>query len=212
MMEIKPVLLPEMIEAIDRIISANADEVTALDQEIGDGDHVYNLQRGIEALKQQEQDFTTLDWVAAWQKIGMTMMSKIGGASGSLYGSLFVTMSKAAKDQTMTLSVFADSFHEGVELIKKRGRADVGEKTMLDVLVPVAQYLQQAANEGVSGAELLQKLNAVAEAGVESTKDMLATKGRASFLGERTIGHIDAGAKTAQLMISAVSSVVGKQL
>lgn len=211
-MEIKPVLLPEMIEAIDRIISANADEVTALDQEIGDGDHVYNLQRGIEALKQQEQDFTTLDWVAAWQKIGMTMMSKIGGASGSLYGSLFVTMSKAAKDQAMTLSVFADAFHEGVESIKKRGRADVGEKTMLDVLVPVAQYLQQAANEGVSGAELLQKLNAVAEAGVESTKDMLATKGRASFLGERTIGHIDAGAKTAQLMISAVSSVVGKQL
>ncbi|WP_031433512.1 dihydroxyacetone kinase subunit DhaL [Methylomarinum vadi] len=211
-MQITPQLLPEMIEAIDQAISANAEEVTALDQEIGDGDHVYNLQRGIEALKSQEQDFAALDWVAAWQKIGMTMMSKIGGASGSLYGSLFVTMSKAAKDRQMDLSVFANAFAEGVESIKKRGRADVGEKTMLDVWVPVVECLQDAASEGLSESELLDKINEVAEAGVEATRDMVAKKGRASFLGERTIGHIDAGAKTAQLMIAAVCSVVGKQL
>ena len=141
------------------------------------------------------------------------MMSKIGGASGSLYGSLFVTMSKAAKDQAMDLAVFANAFAEGVESIKKRGRADVGEKTMLDVLVPVALYLQQAGSKAdVSEAELLGKVNQIAEAGVESTRNMLASKGRASFLGERTIGHIDAGAKTAQLMIAAVCSIVEKRL
>lgn len=211
-MQITPRLLPEMIEAVDQIISANAEQVTALDQEIGDGDHVYNLQRGIEALKKQEQELAPLEWVAAWQKIGMTVMSKIGGASGSLYGSFFVTMSKAAKDRGMDSAVFADAFAEGVDSIKKRGRADIGEKTMLDVLVPVAQCLRQSVDEGLGGTELLDKINQVAEAGVESTRDMVASKGRASFLGERTKGHIDAGAKTAQLMISAICSVVAKQL
>ncbi len=211
-MQISPLLLPQMIEEIARVIDANADEVTALDQEIGDGDHVYNLQRGIEALKMQEQELAQLDWVAAWQKIGMTIMSKIGGASGSLYGSLFVTMSKAAKERSMDLSVFAQAFTEGVESVKKRGRADVGEKTMLDVLVPVARCIEQSASEGLAESELLAKINQVAETGVESTRDMIATKGRASFLGERTIGHIDAGAKTAQLMIAAVCSVVSQQL
>ncbi|WP_305908908.1 dihydroxyacetone kinase subunit DhaL [Methylomarinum sp. Ch1-1] len=210
-MQISPLLLPEMIEAIDQTITANAEEVTALDQEIGDGDHVYNLQRGIDALKKQEEALSQLDWVDAWQKIGMTLMSKIGGASGSLYGTFFVTMSKAARDQQMDLSVFADALSEGVESIKKRGRADVGEKTMLDVLAPVAECLKQAAADNAALPELLNKINQVAEQGVESTRDMVATKGRASFLGERTKGHIDAGAKTAQLMIAAVVSVIEKQ-
>lgn len=211
-MSLSTSILPEIIEAIDRIIAANAEEVTALDQQIGDGDHVFNLQRGIEALQKQKDELAQLDWAGAWQKIGMTVMSKIGGASGSLYGTFFVSMSKSARDKPLTLPVFAQAFADGVESIKRRGRSDVGEKTMLDVLSPVAACLQQSAAEEAAIGALLREVNSVAEAGVEATRDMLASKGRAAFLGDRSKGHIDAGAKTAQLMIAAVSSVLAGQL
>jgi len=211
-MKLTPSLLPEMIEAIEQIIEENSEEVTALDQEIGDGDHVYNLQRGIEALKTKQDELVGLSWPEAWKKMGMIVMSTIGGASGALYGSFLVSMSKAAKDKDVDAKVFADAFMQGVESVKKHGRADVGEKTMLDVWVPVAEYLQKAAQEGQDIKELLIELNRVAEQGMEATRDMVATKGRASFLGERSIGHIDAGAKTAQLMIKAITGVIEKHL
>lgn len=211
-MELLPALLPSLIEAIADVIEANADEVTALDQAIGDGDHVTNLQRGIEALKEHEEEFNQLDWSSAWQKIGMILMSSVGGASGSLYGTFFITISKAARERQLNLKGFAEVFTQGVESIKKRGKADAGEKTMLDVLVPVADCLQQAAADSAALAVVLEKIPEVAVAGMESTRDMLATKGRASFLGERTRGHIDAGAKTAQLMICAVVGVLNGQL
>ncbi len=211
-MKLTPSLLPEMIEAIEQIIEENSEEVTALDQEIGDGDHVYNLQRGIEALKTKQDELVGLSWPEAWKKMGMIVMSTIGGASGALYGSFLVSMSKAAKDKDVDAKVFADAFMQGVESVKKHGRADVGEKTMLDVWVPVAEYLQKAAQEGQDIKELLIELNRVAEQGMEATRDMVATKGRASFLGERSVGHIDAGAKTAQLMIKAITGVIEKHL
>ena len=211
-MKLTPSLLPEMIEAIEQIIEENSEEVTALDQEIGDGDHVYNLQRGIEALKTKQDELVGLSWPEAWKKMGMIVMSTIGGASGALYGSFLVSMSKAAKGKDVDAKVFADAFMQGVESVKKHGRADVGEKTMLDVWVPVAEYLQKAAQEGQDIKELLIELNRVAEQGMEATRDMVATKGRASFLGERSIGHIDAGAKTAQLMIKAITGVIEKHL
>ncbi len=205
-MKITPELLPAIIEQVEQIIADNADEVTALDQDIGDGDHVYNLQRGLDALNGISSELASMEWAAAFQKIGMTLMSTVGGASGSLYGSFFITMSKSAKDKTMDYQVFAAAYLEGVESIKKRGKADVGEKTMLDVLVPVAQALQ--ADSGDDLDVVFGKVNQVAAQGVEATRDMLATKGRASFLGERTIGHIDAGAKTAQLMIQAITGAI----
>lgn len=211
-MAIEPTLLPEMIAAMEQIINDNVDEVTALDQAIGDGDHVYNLQRGLEALKEKQDELADLDWPAAWRQMGMIVMSKIGGASGSLYGSFLVTMAKTAKDKSVDAKVFAEAFMAGVESIKKRGRADVGEKTMLDVLVPVAEALQQGVAEQKDLKTLLEELNEVAEKGMEATKDMIATKGRASFLGERSKGHIDAGARTAQLMIKAVTGVIERHL
>lgn len=210
-MQITPQLFPQIIQAIDDIINENAEQVTALDQEIGDGDHVYNLQRGIAALSKLADEIATMEWPAAWQKIGMTLMSTVGGASGSLYGTFFVTMSKTAKDSNIDFNVFAQAYSEGVESIKKRGKADVGEKTMLDVLVPVAQYLQQASKNQLT-QQVLDDIDRVAADGVESTRDMLASKGRASFLGERTKGHLDAGAKTAQLMICAINQVLSTVL
>ena len=207
-MPLTPAKFPEFITAISASIDENADTVTELDQAIGDGDHVFNLQRGIEALQKHSAEIAGLDWAAAWQKIGMTVMAAVGGASGSLYATLFINLHKNSKDKAADLSGFAEAFQAAVEAVKQRGKADVGEKTMLDVLVPVANALKQDAAEGKALTDILEHICAIAEAGVESTRDMLATKGRASFLGERSKGHIDAGAKTAQLMISAIADVI----
>jgi len=211
-MQLTPQLLPSLIQAIADAVENNAEEVTALDQAIGDGDHVINLQRGIQALMAQSAELSQLDWVAAWQKIGMTLMTTVGGASGSLYGTLFVAMSKAAREHPLNLSTFAEIYAQGVEAVKRRGKADVGEKTMLDVLVPVADSLRQSSAQAVELPVALAKLTDVAFAGMEATRDMLATKGRASFLDERSRGHIDAGAKTAQLMICAMAAVLIERL
>lgn len=219
-MQFVPGLLPSLIKAIDSAIEINADEVTALDQAIGDGDHVTNLQRGIKALIAQSDELARLDWVSAWQKIGMTLMTAVGGASGSLYGTLFVAMSKAARGQLvateterpLNLQVFAEIFSTGVEAVKLRGKAGAGEKTMLDVLIPVAASLRQSAMERVELPVVLENVVQVAIAGMESTRDMLATKGRASFLEERSRGYIDAGAKTSQLMICALVGVLAEHL
>jgi dihydroxyacetone kinase-like protein len=207
-MQFTTALLPDLIQAIAETIEKNAEEVTALDQAIGDGDHVINLQRGIQALMAQSKELGELDWRAAWQKIGMTLMSTMGGASGSLYGTLFITMSKSAHERSLNLSTFAEIFSQSVAAVKQRGKADAGEKTMLDVLIPVAGSVKQAAADSMALPEVLKKVTDTAVAGMESTRDMIATKGRASFLGERTRGHIDAGAKTAQLIICTITEVL----
>ncbi|MTI64189.1 dihydroxyacetone kinase subunit DhaL [Methylophaga sp.] len=194
------------LEAIKAEIATNADEVTALDQAIGDGDHVTNLLRGLEALEKQAAELSELDWSAAFMKIGMTLMSTMGGASGSLYGSLFVAMGKEAKNNEMSLQGLADIFHAGVQAVKTRGKAELGEKTMLDTLIPASHALNVKADAGAS--DVLDAIKQAAYDGMLSTKDMLATKGRASFLGERARGHIDAGARTSQLMICAIADVI----
>ncbi|QWF72254.1 dihydroxyacetone kinase subunit L [Methylomonas paludis] len=209
-MTLTPALFPALISAIAETITEQADAVTELDQAIGDGDHVFNLQRGIQALQAAAPEISGLDWPAAWQKIGMLLMSSVGGASGSLYATLFINLAKNSKDSTLSVVEFARLFDLAVTAVKQRGKADAGEKTMLDVLIPVAVKLQQDAAAGLTLAEIYADVRASAEAGVAATRDMLATKGRASFLGERSIGHIDAGAKTAQLMIAAVSSVLAQ--
>jgi len=204
-MSYDPKIIARLIEVVAQTIEANAEEVTALDQAIGDGDHVINLQRGLTALMVQRDELAELDWQKAWQKIGMILMSSIGGASGSLFGTLFVAMSKAASPQSPNLQAFATVFRSGVDAVKHRGKADAGEKTMLDVLIPVANYLEHAARNAIESSEVLQGVAEVAEAGMESTRAMLATKGRAAFLEERSRGHIDAGAKTSQLIICAIA-------
>jgi len=125
-----------------------------------------------------------------------------------LYATLFIALAKNAKDKLIDLAGFSDAFLQAVEAVKQRGKSDVGEKTMLDVLGPVAKELREHAAAGKPLAEILDSLSLVAAEGVEATRDMLATKGRASFLGERSKGHIDAGAKTAQLMIAAIAEVL----
>jgi dihydroxyacetone kinase-like protein len=166
---------------------------------------VVNLQRGLAALAKIEDELSKLEWSPALMKIGMTLMSTMGGASGSLFGTLFISMAKAAKDKTLDFTVFAQVFNHGVEAVKQRGKADLGEKTMLDCLIPVANSIIADAENTVALPQALDNAKVAAIAGMQSTKQMIATKGRASFLGERAIGHIDAGARTSQLMICVIA-------
>lgn len=205
-------LLPKIIEAVAESIAKNADDITLLDQAIGDGDHVTNLQRGLAALLAQKADISQLEWPAAWQKMGMTIMTTVGGASGSLFGTLFIAISKALVGRESNVQIFSLAFTQAVEAVKQRGKSDVGEKTMLDVLVPVAQYLQKAVAVSTPLVQLLEQTQQVALTGMESTREMLAIKGRASFLGERTKGHIDAGAMSSCVIICAVADVLLEQL
>jgi dihydroxyacetone kinase-like protein len=204
-MLVTPKMLPNVVTLLYDTILENADELEELDRILGDGDHVVNLLRGLEVLKTKSGDLVAVDWPQAFQFIGMSLMSSVGGASGSLYGTLFIKMGGALKESELTTNRMADIFSQGVDAMKARGKSDVGEKTMLDVLVPVAQCLVQLSAEGVERRVLLATVSKVAIDGVEATREMVATKGRAAYLGSRTVGHVDAGAKSSQLMLCALT-------
>lgn len=197
-----------IIRALQETITSHQDEITELDRAIGDGDHVINLQRGLNAIEAISSELSNLEWSAALMKIGMTLMSTMGGASGSLFGTLFISMGKEAKDKEMSFAVFSEIFTQGVDSVKKRGKSDIGEKTMLDTLIPVANSLTNDIKNNIEFNQALENAKQHAIDGMMSTKDLLATKGRASFLGERVIGHIDAGARTSQLMICTIADVL----
>ena len=190
---------------IQVVIDNNAPEIEKLDQEIGDGDHIFNVQRGIKLVIELEPIIKHLSMSKALNQIAMKILSGIGGSSGALFGTLFMTMAKVSNiddgiDYKKAINMFAD----GVEAVKQRGKADVGEKTMMDVLIPVANCLKQGVEKKKDLKDLMREAIEEAEKGMISTKDLLATKGRASFLGERSKGHIDPGARSSQLMIRSV--------
>ena len=192
-----PELLARLIDAAAAAIAAHADELTRLDQAIGDGDHGSNLQRGFQAIAVQRDQLAALAPGAALQKAGMTLVTTVGGASGPLYGSLLMGIGKALQAGRGWPEAVAD----GVESVKRRGKSDAGAKTMLDVLIPVAAALG-------AGATAPAELRRVAEAGREATRPMLAMRGRASFLGERSIGHLDPGAASAALLVATVCATL----
>ena len=202
-------ILEKLIPTVAGRIRDHAAELTSLDQAIGDGDHGTNMRRGFDAVSEQVGELAPLALGAALQKAGMTLVMKVGGASGPLYGSLLMSTGKALGDGVDAASVVA-AFGEGIEAVKKRGRSDAGQKTMLDVLIPVKAALDEALAAGQTGAELLETARRTAETGLESTRDMKAIKGRASFLGDRSIGHLDPGARSSCLIIEAVSEVLAE--
>jgi len=197
---------------IQEVIDAHASEIEKLDQEIGDGDHIFNVQRGIKLVIELEPTIKELPISKALNQIAMKVLSGIGGSSGALFGTLFMTMAKGENiDEGVDYKKAIEIFAQGVEAVKQRGKADVGEKTMMDVLIPVANCLQDGVQNNREINEILTEAIQVAEKGMLSTKDLLATKGRASFLGERAKGHIDPGARSSQLMIKTVcESVIQK--
>lgn len=181
-----------ILQAADEII-ANKDYLTDLDRSIGDADHGVNMAKGFgftkEALEADFDDYKTL-----FNKVATTLLSKVGGASGPLYGSFFMKFAASVKDvEELTRDELNKAFTAGVDGVKQRGKAEVGDKTMVDVLEPVAEAL----NAGKSFDEIIK----IAEESMEKTKDIKAKKGRASYVGERSIGHIDPGAASSYILV-----------
>jgi phosphoenolpyruvate---glycerone phosphotransferase subunit DhaL len=196
------------LEVYQAILAHEAD-IECLDREIGDGDHYINMKRGCEAITGLSREIGDLSVADALNKIGIKLLSTIGGASGPLFASFFMSMGKTLKaSESITALQLALAFEAGVQAIMQRGKAQAGEKTMLDVLIPVADTFKRLAEQGKSAREIATELKQVASSGLESTRNMLATKGRASGLGERVIGHLDAGAKSCQVMIDTVCDMV----
>ncbi|WP_293853443.1 dihydroxyacetone kinase subunit DhaL [uncultured Alsobacter sp.] len=178
-------------------IIGHADELTTLDQAIGDGDHGINMKRGFEAVA-ADPTVASKPLPDALKAAGMALVMKVGGASGPLYGTLLMTLGKEiGPDPGVDDAVRA--LGAAIDAVKARGKSEPGQKTMLDVLVPVHAAL--AADPGADVAR-------VARDAAEATVPMKAIRGRASFLGDRSIGHMDPGARSACLMVEAVASVV----
>ncbi|MCK3881188.1 dihydroxyacetone kinase subunit L [Streptococcus suis] len=189
-MDAKQALL--WMETFNKKIQENKDYLSELDSPIGDGDHGGNMARGMAAVMQElsEKDYETADQV--FKVVAMQLLSKVGGASGPLYGSAFMGISKASQTDTD----LADVLQAGLDMIQKRGKAELGEKTMVDVWVPVIAALR----ENQLSVDLIHEA-------VQATKDIVATKGRASYVGERSIGHIDPGSFSSGLLFEAMLEV-----
>ncbi|MBX3588972.1 MAG: dihydroxyacetone kinase subunit DhaL [Ramlibacter sp.] len=195
--------------SVHAAILANEEHIESLDRAIGDGDHFINIRRGCEAIDALKPDLVALAPTAALHRIGMKLLSTIGGASGPLISSFFIAMARDLEGLVEPdARQFARALSAGVEAIKSRGKADLGEKTMLDVLIPAARLLVRLTEEGCDLDTLCARLKADAQANMLATRDMIATKGRAHFLGERALGHIDPGAKTSQVALFAVCDML----
>ncbi|MGF1561113.1 MAG: dihydroxyacetone kinase subunit DhaL [Geminicoccaceae bacterium] len=198
-------LIAALIDRAHTAMADNAAYLTELDQAIGDGDHGINMKRGFSAILAEKDDLAGKAIGDALAQAGMKLVTTVGGASGPLYGSLIMGMGKAAK----TGAGIEAQLAEGVAMVKKRGKSDVGAKTMLDVLVPVLGALEASQNKPLG--ERLANVRQVADQAHRATRDMVAKRGRASFLGERSKGHLDPGATSSRLLIHAVCDVLEAQ-
>ncbi|MCT4797896.1 dihydroxyacetone kinase subunit DhaL [Exiguobacterium profundum] len=178
-------------------IEEQKDTLTDLDRAIGDGDHGINMSRGFDAVATiLDEDYDSLG--ALSKKVGMTLMSKVGGAAGPLYGSAFVKMANKFGDATEAdFGLLKEALQEGSNSIKARGKSEVGQKTMVDVWDPFLEQVQQ-------GEDYKQKLDAL----VQKTEDMVATKGRASYFGENSRGTVDPGALSSSILLAAIMKEV----
>ena len=195
----------QAVKAVQQSILSSESVLEPLDRHIGDGDHYINMKRGSSSISAMHDELATLPADAVLQRIGMKLLSSIGGSAGPLIASFFMAMAKTIKEQGgESLQQIAAAFSAGTEATKARGKSGPGEKTMLDVLIPVSQAFTELTAQHVERHVLLDRLKQVALHGVHSTSNMLATKGRAASLGDRAIGHIDPGAKSCQIIIQTV--------
>jgi len=190
-----------LIETVANRIIANAEELTDLDRAIGDGDHGTNMRRGFEAVLAAADELSAKAFGESLKGVGTTLVMKVGGASGPLYGTLFLSLGKSLTDE-VSREQLAEAFAAAIEAVKARGKSDVGQKTMLDVLSPVLAVLREG------GEGFPARLRATAKTAAENTIPMKAIRGRASFLGERSIGHMDPGARSSALIVDAVADVM----
>ena len=197
-----------IVEGMAKKIEAEKEYLTELDNEIGDGDHGINLARGFEAVEKKLPSLAGGDIGALLKGVGMQLVSTVGGASGPLYGTAFMKAGMACKGLTeIDGPAFVKAMEAAVDGIKMRGKATEGEKTMLDALCPALKVMQDDVAAGKSLKEALQDAAQAAEKGVEYTKTIIATKGRASYLGERSLGHQDPGTTSSLYLLQVLAEM-----
>lgn len=189
--------LSASIQAATQTLIDHADELTALDQAIGDGDHGLNMRRGALAIQAKSETFASQTLNEALRTMGMTCMSTIGGSSGPVFGTLLVTLSKELPAEPKP-SDLARALRAGIAALTRLGKAEVGQKTLLDVLDPVAALLE------AGGDDLVSRVKQGAAEAAQATATLPAIKGRASFLGDRALGHVDPGSRSMALIIGAL--------
>jgi phosphoenolpyruvate---glycerone phosphotransferase subunit DhaL len=205
-MSLRPETFKTLVSAAAEQVIANAPELTSLDQAIGDGDHGANMKRGFEAVLGKLDALGAQPLDEALRTIGKTLVMTVGGASGPLYGSFFMAAGDALRGKQLPEDL-AEVFGAGVGAVSARGRSQPGEKTMLDVLFPVLETLKTAAGR----PDLIDRVRMTASEAVARTVPMQATKGRASFLGARSVGHADPGAQSSCVLLHAVCNSLEAQ-
>jgi dihydroxyacetone kinase-like protein len=193
-MSLDRVARERLVRALAGSVIEHADELTSLDQAIGDGDHGLNMKRGFEAVLAALPGLADKSLPEMLKAIGMTLVMKVGGASGPLVGTFFMELGKALPERPSRADLIAAT-EKAIEAVKARGRSEAGQKTLLDVLVPVHAVLAGGGDAKAIAAEAAQA--------ADRTTPMQAIRGRASFLGERSIGHMDPGSRSASLLIGA---------
>jgi dihydroxyacetone kinase-like protein len=198
-MILNPAQVKRLIETTANTVIAETDRLTALDQAIGDGDHGLNMKRGALAIQAKLGELGTRSLPEALKLMGMTCMSTVGGSSGPVFGTLLVTMAKTLPaDRAATAAEVAQALAAGIEALKKLGKVEVGQKTLLDVLDPVQKVI------ATGGADLPARVRDCAATSAAATANTPATKGRSSFLGDRALGHVDPGSRSMSLIIATV--------
>jgi len=199
----------EILRRITEVMRENPEELPRLDSAIGDGDHGTNMARGFNAVLPKVEAMAGQPPSALLKTTATTLISTVGGAAGPLYGTAFLRAATAldGKNDIDERDVLA-AFEAALEGIKARGKASPGEKTMVDALTPAVDALRAAVEQGQDLSTALDHAAAAARTGMEATIPMLATKGRASYLGERSIGHQDPGATSSYLIVQAIADVV----
>lgn len=199
-------VLEEWVRRFATLVAANRDHLTELDAAIGDADHGSNMDRGLKATVAALDETPPTAAGALFTKVGMTLVSTVGGASGPLFGTLFLRMGSSFGDSQATSPLdFAAALRAGLGGVVARGKAEAGDKTMYDALAPAVDALDGALGEGSPLAAGLKVALGAAQAGRDATTPMLARKGRASYLGERSVGHQDPGATTVALLLEAAT-------
>jgi len=211
MADVDLALFTGWVQEFARVIGENAQSLTDLDAAIGDADHGINMDRGmtavIEALDLGEAGAAPSDMSALCKQVGMTLVKSVGGASGPLYGTFFLRMAAAlGAGDGVDAAEFAKALRAGVEGVVQRGRAEAGDKTMFDALSPALDALDAALASGSGLAAALADATVAAEKGRDATESMVARKGRASYLGQRSVGHVDPGATSSAMLIAAAAS------
>jgi len=192
------------------VIGENKEFLTELDSAIGDADHGINMDRGFDAVEKKLDGVADKDIGTILKTVGMTLVTTVGGAGGPLYGTFFLKagMALAGKEELTDEDMVA-AMQAAVDGVKMRGKATTGEKTMLDALVPALEAMKKTVADGGDVHAALEAATAAAEEGVKATIPMLATKGRASYLGERSIGHQDPGATSSWLLMKTAAETIG---